>query len=400
MDSKRQLAAIMFTDIVGYTLMMQEDRQAAISAAKQHEDAVSRSAAQHNGEVINFYGDGSLTLFDTATAAINCAREIQVDLVKKVALRIGIHDGEVVVEDGKAYGDGVNIASRIEGSGHAGVILFSKSIRDKIKNDNSFQFEALGLFRFKNVTNPVELFGLTDKELPVIERSKLRNRVKSRFGIKATATFIGLGLILLLAMVLGNGYLGSRQFDNYTELSIAVMPFENYTLDPELDVVGQMASHWITNGLIDGSRARMVSYDAVHAQGQVLIAGVGSKKSFAQTIGADRTIEGSFAIIGSQHDSLVFTASLNDPGTGERIQGFSEQVCDRKVPLEAIKALLAIIKGFWESQDSKVLSPPKYEAYQAYLTARDLWMEDDQEALHQLNLAIGIDSSFLDPYFL
>ena len=147
----RKLAAIMFTDIVGYTAMMQKDREQAMMTARKHEEVLNQLVPKHNGEVQNFMGDGALCLFETATDAVTCAKEIQLALQEEVPLRIGLHVGEVTIEGGKAYGDGVNIASRIESSGHTGTILFSKSIYDKIKNDSRFSSKSLGLFQFKNV---------------------------------------------------------------------------------------------------------------------------------------------------------------------------------------------------------------------------------------------------------
>ena len=139
-----------------------------LSAAKKHGEVLSQQVLKVNGEIQNMMDDGSLCLFDTATDAMTCAREIQLRLPKDVPVRIGIYHGEVTLEDGKTYGDGVNITSRIESSGHQGTILFSRSLNDKIRNDPSLLTESVGFFRFKNVEKPMELYTLKS---PIIETS-------------------------------------------------------------------------------------------------------------------------------------------------------------------------------------------------------------------------------------
>ena len=133
---KRQLAAIMFTDIVGYTAMMQTNEQSAVVAVNRHEEVLEAAVAEQNGEVLQYYGDGSLSIFSSAVGAVNSAIKIQEELRvgHVVPLRIGIHIGEVSFNDGKVFGDGVNIASRIESLGQTGTVLFSRHVFDKIRN--------------------------------------------------------------------------------------------------------------------------------------------------------------------------------------------------------------------------------------------------------------------------
>ena len=122
MKSSRRLAAIMFTDIVGYSTMMQQDEKVAMSQAKLHEDVITQHVSQFGGRLQNFYGDGSLSIFESAVEAVKCARDIQIFFQQFdfVPLRIGIHIADVVSEGERVFSDGINIASRIESSGHAG----------------------------------------------------------------------------------------------------------------------------------------------------------------------------------------------------------------------------------------------------------------------------------------
>jgi class 3 adenylate cyclase len=125
----------MFTDIVGYTSMMQRDEHAAMEAVRRHQEVLQKQVASHHGEVHNYYGDGSLSLFTSATQAMLCALEMQKQLLPDpcVLVRIGIHIGEIYIEGGKIFGDGVNIASRIESIGQGGLVLFSKDVCEKLK---------------------------------------------------------------------------------------------------------------------------------------------------------------------------------------------------------------------------------------------------------------------------
>ena len=139
MPQVRQLAAIMFTDIAGYTAMMEADEQKTVAVIKHYNAALENLVKQNAGRVLNYYGDGSLCIFHSATDAANCSLALQEELKKApvVPLRIGLHIGEVFFEDTKALGDGVNIASRVQSLGQANTILVSAEFYDKIKNNST-----------------------------------------------------------------------------------------------------------------------------------------------------------------------------------------------------------------------------------------------------------------------
>src|SRR5258705_2702119 len=116
LHENRQLAAILFTDIVGYTAMMQQDEEKAVVIVKKYMAVLKQALTAHRGEVLNDYGDGSLCIFPSATEAVKAAFEIQQQLqsVPSVPLRLGLHSGEIFFEDGKVMGDAGNVASRIQ----------------------------------------------------------------------------------------------------------------------------------------------------------------------------------------------------------------------------------------------------------------------------------------------
>ena len=168
MGSKRQLAAIMFTDIVGYTAIMQGDEQTAILMVNRHQQVLESVVREYHGKVFQYYGDGSLSLFHSATEAVQCAEAVQRELRNepKVPLRIGIHIGEVLTEGNRIFGDGVNLASRIESLGQAGTVMYSENVYQKIKNNPQIRSVSLGKFEFKNVAKPMEVFALSNTGFP------------------------------------------------------------------------------------------------------------------------------------------------------------------------------------------------------------------------------------------
>ena len=124
----RQLAAILFADMVGYTTLMQENEQLARLKRKRLKEVLETTVSRFNGKILQYYGDGSLSIFGSAIDCVNSAINIQQQLQQepKVALRIGIHTGDVAIEDESVYGDGVNLASRIESLAVPGEFLFRK----------------------------------------------------------------------------------------------------------------------------------------------------------------------------------------------------------------------------------------------------------------------------------
>src|SRR5688500_3696837 len=132
----RQLVAILFADMTGYTALMQENEQLARLKRKRLKEALDASIEKFYGKTLQFYGDGSLSIFNSAIEAVNCAINIQLLLLQdtKVDVRIGIHTGDVIIEEETIYGDGVNLASRIESLAAPGSVLISEKVYDEIKN--------------------------------------------------------------------------------------------------------------------------------------------------------------------------------------------------------------------------------------------------------------------------
>src|SRR5678815_5230453 len=229
MPQTRQLAAIMFTDIVGYTALMGNDEQRAFELLNKNREIQKPIIEQYNGRWIKELGDGVMSSFGTASDAVNAAIKIQeaCNVANQFQLKIGIHLGEVVFEDDDVYGDGVNIASRIETLGVAKSILLSKAVRDQIKNNAGFQLSSLGAFNFKNVEEPLEVFAVSNPGFVVPKREDIHGKLKKaqsgstkRIIIYATALVVVVAIFLWKKIFL-------KKAQAATPRSVAILPFEN-----------------------------------------------------------------------------------------------------------------------------------------------------------------------------
>jgi predicted ATPase/class 3 adenylate cyclase/Tfp pilus assembly protein PilF len=174
----RKLLAIMFTDIVGFTQLMQHDEKLGLQLRQRHKDVIEDSHQAFDGEIVRYLGDGTLSLFSNALDAVLCAIEIQKEFGKppEVPLRIGIHLGHVIIEPDAIIGDAVNIASRMESFSVSGGVLVSDTVQDQIKNQPEIQTVSLGKYLLKNVDRPYEIFAISVSGLTVPDPDHLEGK--------------------------------------------------------------------------------------------------------------------------------------------------------------------------------------------------------------------------------
>ncbi len=169
MPIERKLAAIMFTDIAGYTEQMSKDQDLAFILLEEKQSKFKPLIKEHNGTLIKEMGDGTLSQYPTAVDASKCSVELQ-KLIQdndKLNVRIGIHLGDTLFKDGDVFGDGVNIAARLESMSPAGGILVSKNVYDELLSRQGFEGVSLGLQSLKGVGRLVEVYALKDAHLTV-----------------------------------------------------------------------------------------------------------------------------------------------------------------------------------------------------------------------------------------
>ena len=266
MSSARQLAAIMFTDIVGYTALMGRDEQMAFKLLDTNRQIHKQAIEQYNGKLVKELGDGVMASFNTVSDAVNAAIKIQKACTgsKELSLRIGIHEGEIIYENNDIYGDAVNIASRIQTLGIPGSILFSNKVNDEIKNKSEFQTISLGNFEFKNVNEPIEVFALANDGFPVPKRSMMEGKLKKKNLLKRNVVLaLSFIMIVLAAFFIYKNFFAKNNNVQVIDKSIAVLPFvdmsagkdQEYFSDglseellnllskiPELKVIGRTSS--------------------------------------------------------------------------------------------------------------------------------------------------------------
>ena len=194
MEATRQLAAIMFTDMEGYTALMQKNEQEAIERRNRHRQVIEKTMADHGGKIIQYYGDGTLSIFSSAIHAVNAGIAMQLLFRKppQIPLRIGIHIGDISVDDSGVYGDGVNIASRIESFAVAGSVFISDKVFDEIKNQPTINTISMGLFNLKNVSRPVEVIAIANEGLAVPQPNDLKGRTSDPKNKLAVLPFVNM----------------------------------------------------------------------------------------------------------------------------------------------------------------------------------------------------------------
>ena len=173
----RRLVAVVFTDMVGYTALMQLDERRAVERRDRYVSALESQHDAFGGTIVQRLGDGSMSMFPSSLAAVQAAVAIQRELAaQNVPVRIGIHMGEVIVERDRLTGDAVNIAARIESFAVPGGVMLSDSARDELKNRSDVGVVGLGRFRLKNVGRPFELYAVSADGVVVPDPAALEGK--------------------------------------------------------------------------------------------------------------------------------------------------------------------------------------------------------------------------------
>ena len=173
---ERKTAAIMFTDIAGYTEAMSQSEQKALEMLRKKRTIIKILIDDYNGKYVKEIGDGTLSYFDSGFNASACAKELQKEVNKEnLKVRVGIHIGDIVFDNNDVYGDGVNIASRLESLAPAGGVLISRNVYDELINKDGFDGVPLGLQSLKGVGRLVEVYAIKDEYLVIPKLDKYKD---------------------------------------------------------------------------------------------------------------------------------------------------------------------------------------------------------------------------------
>ena len=241
---ERRLAAIMFTDIVGYTSLMGSDEDRAFEVLRKNREIHKQLIEKFNGSLIKEMGDGMLISFHLASDAVRCAIELQEACkAQNIPLKIGIHEGEMVFEGADVLGDGVNVASRLQDNSQEGRIQISGNVYDAVKNKAEITARFLGNRKFKNISETIKVYEVLSEEEYNLSRKKV-DQTKTKYVYYILGSFIALVIVAL----------GLWQFlpDKHSsgliskEKSIAVMPFDNESSDED--------NEYFVNGMMEDIR--------------------------------------------------------------------------------------------------------------------------------------------------
>src|SRR5436190_3126908 len=245
-SEQRKLAAIMFTDMVGYSALSQRDEKLAQELLEEHRRLLREIFPRFNGTEIKTIGDAFLVEFNSALEAAECAIEIQraiahrnhdVSAERRIELKIGVHIGDVVHRAGDVYGDGVNIASRIEQLAGAGGICVSMDVERQIRNALEARFEKFGTADLKNISLPMDLFRIV---LPWEKGAESPAKPTS----KKSLLLIPAAVLVILALLAGWWWMQRKNQPSVgahavpaaptntpDQKSVAVLPFVNLSDD-------------------------------------------------------------------------------------------------------------------------------------------------------------------------
>jgi adenylate cyclase len=254
-SEQRRLAAIFSADMVGYSRLMEADERGTIARQKAHRaELIDPKIAEHHGRIVKLMGDGMLVEFASVVDAVECAMAVQQAMVareegvaedRRIQYRVGINLGDIVIDGDDIYGDGVNIAARLEGLAEPGGVCISRAARDQIRDKLDYPLDDLGEVEVKNIARPVRVF----RVLPEGEKAKGPKRQTASW-LKYAVT-----AVVVLAIVSGGGIWWWQQPDfkpadpaKYAfklpeKPSIAVLPFDNLT--------GDKAQDFISDGLTE-----------------------------------------------------------------------------------------------------------------------------------------------------
>ena len=328
---KRRLTAILSADVEGYSRLMRDDEDETVRTITAYRAAIAKLVEQYRGRVVDSPGDNILVEFGSGLDAVNCAVEIQRELAerneeladeRKMKFRIGVNLGDVIQEDERIYGDGVNIAARIESLAEGGGISISGTVYDSIEGKLGLEFENLGEHEVKNIDKLIRVYRILSFPGAAAHRV-----VKAKKAVGKTWRNIVLAIAAVL--ILGGGALGvwhyylrpppiepasveKMAFPLPDNPSIAVLPFDNMSGDPEQELFCDGLTEDIITALSNLPRILVIARNSsfVYKGKSVKI------KQVAEELGVKYVLEGSFRKSG---DKVRITAQLIDATTGHHL---------------------------------------------------------------------------------
>ena len=412
---KRKLTTIFSADVVGYSRLMEDNEEATIQTLNTYRNSMSTLIEQHNGRVVDMTGDNLMAEFSSVVDAVKCAVETQKEVSERTAdlpenrrmlFRIGVNLGDIVEEGERIYGDGVNIAARLEGLAEGGGICISGTAYDQLKNKLELGYEFLGEHSVKNIAAPVRVYKIL-MEPEAVGKIIGEKRKTKRWMAVAVAAVILIGL--------AGWYLYFEQskrvepasvkqmvYSLPDKPSIAVLPFTNLSSEKEQEYLCDGLAEGIIDGLAKSDRLFVIARNS-----SFTYKGKPTKiKQVAEDLGVRYVLEGSIQKAG---DRVRITTQLIDALSGHHL--FSERY-DRQLKdiltlqdeitmkvLTAVQVKLTVGEGaIFSAKGTKNL-----DAYLKVLQAREykgrtMNKERVEKAIQLCEEAIALDPEYVYAY--
>jgi adenylate cyclase len=375
-DVTRKLAVILAADAVGYSRLMAVDEEGTLAILNARRQVIDELIARHHGRIFTTAGDSVMAEFASAVEAVRCAAAIQQDSeranadlpeARRMRFRVGVNLGDVMVGGDNLFGDGVNVAARLEGMAAPDGICISAAVYDQIRNKVDFSFEDLGERSLKHIGYPVRVFGL--RRDPVDESGPTPTGPAPR---RPSAL-----------------------------PSIAVLPFTNMGGDPEQDYFADGLTEDLITELSRFQELRVIARNSVMTyKGKAV-----RVQEVGHDLGVRYVLEGSVRRAGVR---LRITAQLIDAATGHHLwaERFDRDLADIfEVQDEVTSRIVVTLAGKLEESErrrARSLQTENLEAYDCVLRGRELWFrftpEANREARRLYEKAIGLDPDYARAY--
>jgi TolB-like protein/class 3 adenylate cyclase/Tfp pilus assembly protein PilF len=384
---KRKLAAILSADVVGYSRMMRDDEDSTIRTLTNYRSAMSNLIQKFRGHVVDATGDNLLAEFTSVVDAVNCAVEIQRELAernaelpeeRKMEFRIGVNLGDVVEEEGRIYGDGVNIAARMESLAEAGGICISGSVYDSVESRLGLEYDFLGEQEVKNIDKPVRAYRVLSFPGAAAHRVVQAKEALGRRWRKIALSIAAVAVVAVVVFGIWQFYVrrpsvepASKEkmaFPLPEKPSIAVLPFDNIGGDPEQEYFSDGLAENIITQLAQLPQLFVISRESTFAYKDKNV----KVKQVAEELSVRYILEGS---VQSSEDRVRVTAQLIDAITGRHMWAdrYERELKDifaiqdeiaRKVVTELVGKI-----GEGEMWRTVIQKSPNVEAYKYWLKA-------------------------------
>jgi adenylate cyclase len=428
---KRKLSAILSADVAGYGRLMQDDEAATVKTLQVYKQILSDLIKQNSGRVVDAPGDNLLAEFASVVDAVECAAEVQKELRtrnaelpdhRKMRYRIGVNLGDVIQEGDRIYGDGVNIAARLESLSEPGGLCISKMAFDQVETKLRFVFEYIGERSVKNIAKPVGIYRVVlwpeeEEKKPggpiakVFHRKRLANALATILALLVGGVAVwrlalktdSLPVVLVAppAKTEGQKAVSPRVEKTKEKPAIAVLPFINLSGDPQQDFFGDgIAEDIITDLSKLGGLIVIASSTSSIYKGRT-----SNIKKVGQELGVAYLLDGSVRKAGNQ---MRINAQLIDASNGqqlwaERYDGKMDDVFALQDNITR-KILLALEMKLTPSEEKSVTDKgtKNVEAYDAFLKGlqsyRVLTAESLADARVNLEKAVQLDPEFSKAY--